>query len=63
MQVLQAKVNILDVAVLDQVEARLQVRGGAGGVTGHGHDLGGAPLDLGAHIRPPPSPERPGEGE
>ncbi|KAM6038715.1 uncharacterized protein LJ206_020665 [Theristicus caerulescens] len=27
-QVLQAKVNILDVAVLDQVEARLQVRGG-----------------------------------
>lgn len=27
MQVLQAKVNILDVAVLDQVEARLQVRG------------------------------------
>lgn len=26
MQVLQAKVNILDMAVLDQVEARLQVR-------------------------------------
>lgn len=41
MQVLQAKVNILDVAVLDQVEARLQVRGGAGGVTGPGRDLGG----------------------
>uniref|UniRef100_A0A8B9VFX2 Dynactin subunit 2 n=1 Tax=Anas zonorhyncha TaxID=75864 RepID=A0A8B9VFX2_9AVES len=27
MQILQAKVNILDMAVLDQVEARLQVRG------------------------------------
>ena len=25
---MQAKVNVLDVAVLDQVEARLQVRGG-----------------------------------
>lgn len=34
-QVLQAKVNILDVAVLDQVEARLQVRGG-----GRGQSLG-----------------------
>ena len=27
-QLLQAKVNVLDAAVLDQVEARLQVRGG-----------------------------------
>lgn len=29
-QVLQAKVNVLDMAVLDQVEARLQVRGAGG---------------------------------
>lgn len=73
MQVLQAKVNILDVAVLDQVEARLQVRGGGDtevGVMGpwgrHWPNWGWALLDLGVHVCFPPPllhPERPGEGE
>ena len=65
-QILQAKVNMLDSAALDQVEARLQVGrrgGGRGGGRGAGasSEGGGHSVVWGPICRPPT--ERPGEGE